>query len=101
MVEIESESLGKALVATNLGFSVEAIQNGKNGFKFELGNKGDFVDKVQLLWNDPQKAEMMGNYARSDYENKFLPDKNYKQISNIYNTVKLAEKNRETLLRKE
>lgn len=101
MVEIESESLGKALVATNLGFSVEAIQNGKNGFKFELGNKGDFVDKVQLLWNDPQKAEMMGNYARSDYENKFLPDKNYKQISNIYNTVKLAEKNSETLLRKE
>lgn len=38
MVEIETESLGKGLIATDLGFSTEAIEDGKNGYKVKLGN---------------------------------------------------------------
>ena len=37
MVEIETESLGKCLIATDLGFSAEAVKDGVNGYKVELG----------------------------------------------------------------
>ena len=55
MVEIETESLGKALIATDLGFSVEAIKNGLNGYKIALGDEKGFVDAISQLWKNPEK----------------------------------------------
>lgn len=88
MVEIESESLGKALIATDLGFSSEAIKNGKNGYKVSLNDEDGFVDRIKKLWNDPMLCQKMGQNAREDYELHYLPDDNYKQLIKIYETVK-------------
>lgn len=88
MVEIESESLGKALVATDLGFSSEAIENGFNGYKIHLGDIDGFVNAIYILWKDIDKCKEMGINARKDYEKKYLPEDNYKQLIEIYkNTV--------------
>ena len=84
MVEIESESLGNALVATDLGFSVEAIENGYNGYKVSLGDVEGFVKRIREMWADPDKCEEMGRNARKDYEAKYLPEDNYKQLISIY-----------------
>ena len=84
MVEIETMSLGKALVATDLGFSVEAISEGYNGYKFPLGNLDSFVNTIRKLWNDPDKCIEMGKNARTDYESKYMPEENYKLLSEIY-----------------
>ena len=84
MVEIETESLGKALVATDLGFSVEAIENGVNGYKVKLGDTDEFVQTIKSLWNNPEKCQVMGQNARADYEAKYLPEDNYKQLMAIY-----------------
>lgn len=91
MVEIESESLGKALIATDLGFSSEAIKNGKNGYKVSLNDEDGFVDRIKKLWNDPMLCQKMGQNAREDYELHYLPDDNYKQLIKIYETVKKCE----------
>lgn len=84
MVEIETMSLGKPLVATDLGFSEEAIQEGYNGTKFVLGNIEEFITKVQMLWEMPEKITYMGKNARMDYEEKYLPEDNYDKLINIY-----------------
>lgn len=55
MVEIEAESLGKALVATDLGFSAEAIENDVNGYKVPLGDTDGFVKTINELWKDSEK----------------------------------------------
>ena len=89
MVEIETESLGKGLVATDLGFSVEAIENGINGYKVKLGDVAGFVKQIQLLWNNPEKCKKFGEKAREDYEAKYMPEDNYWQLTSIYeNTLK-------------
>lgn len=87
MVEIETESLGKALIATDLGFSVEAIDNGVNGYKVKLGDLDGFIKCVESLWNNPSKCELMGKNARKDYENKYLPEDNYEQLIEIYTDI--------------
>ena len=87
MVEIETMSLGRALIATDLGFSVEAVTEGYNGSKFALGNIDEFVSRINMLWNDPEKCALMGENARKEYETKYMPEDNYRQLIGIYNSV--------------
>ena len=85
MVEIETESLGKGLIATDLGFSTEAIENGVNGYKVKLGDVEGFRKCITELWNKPELISEIGKNARSDYERKYRPEDNYKQLIKIYN----------------
>lgn len=84
MVEIETESLGKALVATDLGFSVEAIENEFNGCKVKLGDINQFKKTIRHLWASPELCARMGKNARCDYEAKYMPEDNYHQLLQIY-----------------
>lgn len=84
MVEIEAESLGKCLIATDLGFSMEAIEDGGNGYKVKLGDVAGFVEIVQELWSRPEECRRLGENARNDYEAKYLPEDNYQQLMEIY-----------------
>lgn len=87
MVEIESESLGKGIVATDLGFSAEAIQNGVNGYKVPLGDTEKFIKIIKMLWYNPEKSKMLGKNARKDYEAKYTPEKNYEELMDIYTSI--------------
>ncbi|MBQ8337634.1 MAG: glycosyltransferase family 4 protein [Oscillospiraceae bacterium] len=87
MVEIEAQSLGKPLIATDLGFSQEAIEDGYNGYKVALNDVDGFVERVRALWNDSEKCEQMGKNARKDYEQKYQTEDNYKQLVEIYTEV--------------
>ena len=88
MVEIEAMSLGKALIATDLGFSQEAILDKYNGVKFKLGDIDEFKQKITFLWNNREQSAMMGLNARKEYEIKYKPEKSYSQLNTIYNTVR-------------
>lgn len=84
MVEIETESLGKGLIATDLGFSTEAIEDGVNGYKIKLSDAEGFSKCIMKLWNSPEKISKIGKNARFDYEKKYRPEDNYKQLIDIY-----------------
>lgn len=84
MVEIEAESLGKPLIATDLGFSAEAVTDGINGYKVPLGDTDGFVRTIRALWADPAICRAMGARARADYEAKYRPEENYRQLAEIY-----------------
>ncbi len=87
MVQIEAMSLGKAIVATDLGFSQESIKDGYNGMKFPLGDEKAFADKVRELWDAPEKCVSMGSNAREEYRQKYMSEDNYKQLMSVYVTV--------------
>lgn len=84
MVVIETESLGKPLIATDLGFSKEAITNNVNGYKVPLNNIEKFMGVIECLWKHPEKCKEMGENARIEYEKKYTQESNYKQIIRIY-----------------
>ena len=87
MVEIETESLSRGLVATDLGFSVEAIKEGTNGYKVPLGDIEGFVNTIRKLWDDPEQCRRIGEAARDEYVQKYLPDDNFIQLKEIYESV--------------
>lgn len=84
MVEIEAESLGKAIVAADIGFSSEVITNHVNGIKFPLGDCQELGIVSRALWEKPVEASSMGLNARSQYEKLFRSEDNYKQLISIY-----------------
>ena len=84
MVEIETESLGKGLIATDLGFSTEAIEDGKNGYKVKLGDIEGFQKCIAELWSKSELIAEIGRNARLDYEQNYKPEDNYKQLMEIY-----------------
>ncbi|MGF0066311.1 glycosyltransferase [Lachnospiraceae bacterium SGI.085] len=84
MVEIETQSLGKCIIATDLGFSKETITDGVNGFKIELNNKKAFLDKIRYLWENHEKCMEMGRNARKTYENNYTEEENYNQLMKCY-----------------
>ena len=87
MVEIETQSLGKGLIATDLGFSEEAIENGVNGYKVRLGDADGFVSAIRSLWENEDLCNEFGRNARINYVNKYLPEDNYQQLMRIYQEV--------------
>lgn len=87
MVEIEAESLGKPLVATDLGFSAEAIADGYNGEKYELGDISRLSSIALRLWNSLEAIEVMSNNARHDYQNKYTAGSSYTQLMRLYKDV--------------
>ena len=53
----------------------------------KLGNTDGFVQTIKTLWDDPEKCQVMGQNARADYETKYLPEDNYKQLMAVYNSL--------------
>ena len=72
------------MIATDLGFSTEAIEDGKNGYKVKLGNIAGFQKCIAELWSKPELASEIGRNARLDYEQKYKPEDNYEQLIDIY-----------------
>ena len=92
MVQLEAMSLGKAIVATDLGFSKESVKDEYNGVKFPLGDQEAFISKVRSLWDDPQRCLLMGKNAREEYMRKYMPEDNYKELMAVYESVTLTAK---------
>ena len=87
MVVIEAESLGKALIATDIGFASEAIKDGINGYKASLNDVNGFVHAIKNLWEQPEKCSELGLNARQEYKAKYVPEDNYKQLMSIYRSL--------------
>ena len=92
MVEIETQSIGKGIIDTYRGFSEEVIENGVNGFKVPLGSVDGFLEVIRKLWANPEQITAIGKNARMEYEAKYLPEDNYRQMMLIYRDVMKGNK---------
>jgi len=84
MVMIETQCLGKSIIASDIGFSSEAIQNGFDGYKVPLNNIDAFISRIYALWHNHDLCESMGKNARIKYLENYTPEKNYKELKKIY-----------------
>jgi galacturonosyltransferase len=68
----EGAAMGKPLIASNIPGCREVIEDGKNGFLFEVKNATDLQDKIVkfIELSDEQKVSM-GKYSRLKVEKEF------------------------------
>lgn len=91
-VAIESMSLGKPVIASNLGGLVEIIQGDLGGHLFKVGDKRDLASKISLLINNKEVLEKKSEEAKVCFEKRFSESVYMQNFKNVFN--KILKKNK-------
>jgi len=86
-VAVEAFSCGVPVVASRVGVAEEIVRDRDTGLHFTAGNADDLAAKIEWAWSHPDEMEAMGRAARSEYEAKYTPERNYPILMNIYSRV--------------
>ncbi|MDD4969990.1 MAG: glycosyltransferase [Paludibacter sp.] len=86
-VVLQSFSYGKPVVAANMGGLNDLIINNENGLLFKAGDSVDLAQKISILINDKNLITKMGMSARSILENKYNPERYYKDTLSIFTNL--------------
>jgi len=84
MVVLEAMACGKPIIASGIGVLPELIKDKVTGLLFEPGNVNDLVEKIKWMINHKAEAIEMGKRARVEFEDKYIADKNYELLMDIY-----------------
>jgi glycosyltransferase involved in cell wall biosynthesis len=84
LVIYESFAYGRPVIGARMGGITELIDDGETGYLFDAGNVEQLVDRMRLLWENPQKAVAFGKAARAKAEREFDPITHYNRIYEWY-----------------
>ncbi|MFC1468043.1 glycosyltransferase family 4 protein [Verrucomicrobiota bacterium] len=86
-VTIESMALGKPVVGTNIGGTVEQIEDGVTGILVPPRDSKALADALATLLGDKSLCEQMGRSGRQRFEDNFEFEPFYEKIRQVYNEV--------------
>lgn len=81
---VEAFACGLPVLASRLGAMAEIVRDGATGLLFEAGNAEDLTQKMAWAEANPAALREMGANARREYEAKYTPETNYRQLMTIY-----------------
>ncbi len=86
-VAVESFSCGRPVIASDIGVMSEIVGNHRTGLLFSPGDSHDLARKVSWAWDHPLEMADMGKNARREYELKYTGERNYRLLTDIYQTA--------------
>jgi len=84
---IEAMAMQKAIVASNIGWATEVIEDSVDGFLVHPKNHDLFADRILELLDNPKLRTQFGIEARRKVEEKFSIEVVAKQSVHFYNKV--------------
>jgi glycosyltransferase involved in cell wall biosynthesis len=81
---IEAAAYGLPIVASNVTGNNEVVQNGENGYLFELDNLDDAAKKILLIKNSESEQKLFGNNSEKIFSEKFQLDSMMNKMGKIY-----------------
>lgn len=84
-VILESFAYKKSVVATDFGSLPELVKDGETGLLFQYADVKDFRQKVQSLFEDPQKPVLMGEKAYEVLCEQYSPSAHYEKLMELFN----------------
>ena len=83
-VTIEYMLSSMPVIASKGGASTELIQEGKQGYLYELGNEAELADCMKRFCYSKKQIEIMGKFAYSYAVNNFSMQENTDAIYSVY-----------------
>ena len=84
MSVLESMAFGKPIIGSRIGGIPEQIEDGKNGFLFEMGNVRELAEKMMVLASDKDLRKKMGRAAREKLERKYSLETHCNKLMELY-----------------
>lgn len=81
---VEAFACGLPVIASRLGAMADIIRDGITGLLFEPGSAEDLAEKITWAESRPGEMQHMGSNARKEYETRYTPEINYRQLVDIY-----------------
>ena len=71
-VSVEAQSMGKPIVASNIGGSKETVLNKKSGFLYKFDDPRELAKNLNtVIQLNQEELKLMGNEGRKNITNKF------------------------------
>jgi glycosyltransferase involved in cell wall biosynthesis len=86
-VVVESMALGKPVVGTAIGGTLEQIEDGVTGFLIPPEDDVAMANAIRKLLVDPSLIRTMGEKAAGRFRSRFEFEKFYQQVSRLYSDV--------------
>lgn len=84
---VEAFGAGLPVLASRIGALAEIVKDGRTGLLFEPGSAEDLAAKIQWARMNQDAMRTMGRNARQEYETKYTPEVNYRQLVGIYRSA--------------
>lgn len=84
---LETLSLGKTIIGSNIGGISELIEDKKTGLLYEPNNIEDLKEKIKLFFEDDNLVNTYSNNAKKFAQKNFSKQKYYKKIIKVYNDL--------------
>ncbi len=91
---VEAFACGLPVIASRLGAMAEIVRDGETGLLFEAGNADDLARKMAWAESNPEALREMGANARREYEIRYTPEVNYRQLMAIYSDAIAAARSK-------
>jgi len=88
LVSVEAQAMGKMVVATALGGSLETIIDGKTGWLIKPDDKDKFAEAIDAVLDmSPEELRVKGQEARQFIVDNYSIDKTHSRIVELYNKI--------------
>jgi glycosyltransferase involved in cell wall biosynthesis len=81
---LESNALGKPVVASDLGSRRELICHGKTGLLYPTGDVSSLAEAIESLGSNPELAKEMGREGRELVRQRYAPQWHYESLMKLY-----------------
>ncbi len=87
-VAIEAQAMGRIIIATKIGGSLETIIDKKTGFLVELNDSKKFAEVIDKILNlSEEEAKEIGKAARKHVEENFSNEKMCEETLKVYRSL--------------
>ncbi|HZJ10253.1 MAG TPA: glycosyltransferase, partial [Trueperaceae bacterium] len=80
----EAFACGLPVVTSDLGSMRSVVDDGAIGRRFPAGDANALAEVVLWAVDNPRRIDEMGLAARREYEERYSPETNYRQLLEIY-----------------
>ena len=87
---LESFAFGKPVIGSNIGGIPEHIEAGEDGLLFQCGNSEDLADKINSLYQDPQRTINLGKRAREKAERFYSVEAHMERLLGVYEELVIS-----------
>jgi glycosyltransferase involved in cell wall biosynthesis len=84
MAAIEPFALGRPVIASDLGTLAEIIHPGQTGLLARPGDVSSWSQALQTMLASDDLADRMGANARAEYLARYTPERNFRELMEIY-----------------